>query len=172
MKKGGNMNTRIFEKIYPFLFGLCGAGAIFFFQLKLSSIDHLVSILNAIITFSSIIIAFMSTMVSIFIAINNSSVMKRIKQENAEGDLIAYIIQTVSAGLVLVSFSLTIYLYTNYDGRFSVAITAMLVFLVMFMLAASFRVLYIATNILKGCLGESDSQNEESKEPRIKDSLK
>lgn len=151
---------RFWENCYPYIFGLVFGGVVFAFKWGVSDVNYFEMILNATITISAIIIAFLATMISILITLTNSNVMKKIKDNNAQNTLTSYIMQTITAGLILSVYSLALFMIIDYSGGYSNILLTIFVFLVSVLIFSSFRIVYINSKILKSVLNE---QKQESK---------
>ena len=154
---------RFFERAYPYVFGLISGIVVFFLNYKISQINNFDNILGATVTFSSIIIAFLSTMVSIFISLIDSKVMQRINSEDGEGLLTSYITETVIGGLLLVLYSMALFMFIGYSGRFSNLLFCIYISLLVYLFLSSFRILKLTSNILRNALNESTNKEEERK---------
>ncbi|SFK12451.1 hypothetical protein SAMN04487936_107212 [Halobacillus dabanensis] len=163
---------RFIEKMYPYIIALLSAVIVYWFKWGIIDINNFKEILNATITFSSIIIAFLSTMVSIFISLAGSHVMQRIKDEDGEGLLTSYIAQTVIGGLLLVVYSMVLLMCLDYNGKYTYLMLSAFIFLITFLLSSSYRILNLTSKILKNALEESKGSNPEPKRKVAKPTLK
>src|SRR5699024_7582545 len=146
----------LIDRCYHYVLGILVGLVVFILEYNLSDVKNLAFILEATITFSSIIIAFLSTMVSIFISLINSEVMKRIKSKDGDGLLTSYIAETVLSGLLLVFLSIILFMFINYSGKYSNLLLSFYVLLLVFLFSSSFRILKLTSNILKNALNEKE----------------
>ncbi|MEK4367598.1 hypothetical protein [Paenibacillus sp. FSL R5-0473] len=146
---------RWLEISYPYIFSIIIGGVSFFLKLEINKISKFDMILSSSVTLSSIIIAFVATMISILISISNSSVMKRINKNNGEHDLITYINTTVISGLLLVTYSLILNVFIESTGYTSRILLSLFVTLLVFFLLSTYRIIRIVTVILTDVLSEN-----------------
>lgn len=153
---------RFWENYYPYIFGLVFGVVVFAFKWGISDVNYFEMILNATITISAIIIAFLATMTSILITLTNSDVMKKIKDNNAQNALTSYIMQTITVGLILSVYSLALFMIIDYSGGYSNILLTIFVFLVSVLIFSSFRIVYINSKILKSVLSEQRQESKDS----------
>jgi len=161
--------VRIIERTYPYIISIFLGFIIYIFRLEINDIENFKEILSATVTFSAIIIAFLSTMVSIFISLTNSEVMKNINEAGGNGLLTSYIAETVIGGLFLVVFSIILFIFLDYKGNFSNLLVVIYISLFSFVIFSSYRILKISLKILTNVLNESSSDKTENKavKPKI-----
>ncbi|WP_339234638.1 hypothetical protein MKX40_17975 [Paenibacillus sp. FSL R5-0517] len=155
---------RWLEISYPFIFSIIIGAVSFFLKLEINQISKFDMILSSSVTLSSIIIAFVATMISILISISNSSVMKRINKNNGESDLITYINMTVISGLLLVTYSLVLNVFIESSGYTSRILLSLFVTLLVFFLLSTYRIIRIVTVILTDVLSENKETQSAQKE--------
>lgn len=89
-----------FEKLFPLGFSL-----IFTIIMSFTNINYIVNmkdIILSIITFSSILIGFLTTMLSVLITAIDNSIMKYLKDQNRLKDLYLFICEPIIIGFLLV----------------------------------------------------------------------
>jgi uncharacterized protein YacL len=155
---------RIWEMIYPALFSLIAGTVIFYSNLSLKRIENLDLILNSTVTISSIVIAFLGTMVSILISLTNEKVMKRIKDYGAQNTLTGYIAQSIITGLVLAVYSIILFMFLDYNGVWSNLLLAILAMLLCFFVFSSYRIMRVTSKILSTILKDRTLDSSEDKE--------
>lgn len=156
---------RSWEVYYPLILAVLSALIIFLFKWDLSDIQNFSSILNATVTLSAIVIAFLGTMLSILITITNSEVMDRIKQNDAEGDLTSYIKVAVVSGFILALYSMILNIFVDNNGIFSRLLLCLFASLVLFFVLSSYRIIIIFSNILEALLivGKTEAKAKKKK---------
>ncbi|UFT98107.1 hypothetical protein KO561_12935 [Radiobacillus kanasensis] len=148
------MNSRTWEVWYPIIFSLLCSIVVYYYKLGLNNINNLEAILNSTITVSSIVIAFLGTMMSILISLTSAKVMKRIKDNNAQSDLTMYVKQSVICGLLLAMYSMILYMFQDESGQISRYLLVSLVFLLVFFVLSSYRIFSVIFKILSSVLEE------------------
>lgn len=154
---------RFLERSYPYIISLIIGIVFYFLKIKINDISNFDNILSSTVTFSSIIIAFLSTMVSIFISLIDSKVMKRINEEDGDGLLTSYIAEAVIGGLLLVVYSMILFMFLNYTGKMSNYLLCFYIALLVFLILSSYRILKLTLNILRNVLRESTELKNEQK---------
>lgn len=160
---------RKWEVTYPYLFSLITGISVVIFKWDISDVENFTSILNSAVTVSSIVIAFLATMLSILITLTNADVMKRINKGDAEGLLVSYIKSTIIAGLLLAVYSMILYIFLDLSGLVSRILLAFFVALLGFFILSSYRIIHIVSNILGEILKENKPQSQKKNifTPRI-----
>ncbi|WP_102707004.1 hypothetical protein [Terribacillus saccharophilus] len=157
------------EKHFPLL--ISGIIAIIFmcyFDLKINSIPKFDLILGGTVTISSIIIAFLGTMVSILITLTNTKVMQRINHYDAGPTLTAYISRTIYSGLLLAVYSLVLYPFIELKSNSTSEILFILfAFLTSYFLLSSFRINIITLNILRDVLTDKKEEEDAVSTPQL-----
>ena len=152
---------KAWESWYPYVFAIILGGIVYFFKWGITDVEKFDLILNASVTISSIIIAFLGTMVSILVTLTSAKVMKRIRDHGAENSLTSYISQTITAGLILALYSMTLFMFLEYKGIFSNALLTVFVVLLTFLFVSSFRIMNLIAGILKAVLSEKNQEEDE-----------
>lgn len=166
---------KIIEEYYPVSLASIGSILIILLKIDLGDITNFSSILNASVTISSIVIAFMATMMSILITLVNTDVMKRIISADAEDVLIKFIKQTILSGLFLAIYSLVLYMFIESEGIVSKIMLVLFIFTLLYFLSTTFRIFQLVLRILSHVLKEHkiivNNENEGKKvhTPKIKD---
>jgi uncharacterized protein YacL len=111
--------AKLWESCYPYVFAFIFGGVVYFFNWNISEVKHFDLILNATVTISAIIIAFLGTMISILLTLTNTRVMQRIKENGAQNTLTSYISQSIVVGLILAVYSMTLFTLLEYEGKLS-----------------------------------------------------
>lgn len=134
--------------------------------LRLELLKGYQSLFSNTISFASIFIGVLMTMVALILGYANRAVIKRIRQRNAGGILASYFIEPIVSGFILVIASLV--LNNVYDEKLIASaiifkfITLIWVFLVTFFISSTLRVVWLMLYILKEVFYE-DIQTSEPK---------
>lgn len=163
------MIKQVIEKYYPLLIAVVIALILLLYtDLRLNNIPKFDSILSGTVTISSIIIAFLGTMVSILITLTNTKVMQRINHYDAGPTLTAYISGTIYSGLLLAVYSLMLYPFTELKSKsVSEILFILFVFLTTYFLLSSFRINLITLNILKNVLTDKKERENDVSNPQL-----
>ncbi|WP_338473337.1 hypothetical protein R4Z10_21580 (plasmid) [Niallia sp. XMNu-256] len=154
--------AKLWESCYPYVFAIIFGVMVYFFGWEISDVNKFDLILNATVTLSSIIIAFLGTMISILLTLTNAKVMQRIRDNGAHNTLTAYISQAIVAGLILVIYSMTLFMFMDYEGKYANILLIAFVLLITFLFFSSYRIMYVISNILKSVLNEQRQGEQES----------
>lgn len=158
---------RFLERAYPYILAIISGIIFYLLNIRIDQISNFDNILSSTVTFSSIIIAFLSTMVSIFISLIDSKIMKRINAEDGDGLLTSYIAESVIGGLSLVVYSMVLFMFLNYSGKLSNYLFCVYVILLVFLILSSYRILKLTLNILRNVLKEFSGTNIEEGQEEI-----
>ena len=162
---------RYWELSYPYVFAILIIIPLYFLEWDLADVRNLPSILNSGVTISSIVIAFLATAISILITVSNAEVMKRINNNDVDGDLKSYIEITIVSGFILAIYSTTLNIFVDLTGLVSRILLIVFVVLVVFFVLSAYRIIHIFLKILNEILKENKSVAKEKKtfKPQIKD---
>lgn len=150
---------KVWESWYPYVFAIISGGIVYLLKLEISDVEKFDLILNASVTISSIIIAFLGTMISILLTLTSAKVMQRIREHGAENSLTSYISQTIVVGLILALYSMSLFMFLEYNGEFSNALLTTFVVLLTFLFVSSFRIMNLIAGILKSVLSEKNEED-------------
>lgn len=91
---------RILERCFPMVLSIISIVILFF--IEVDKIDNLKDIVTSIITFASIIIGFLTTMLSILVTSNDKKIINYIKKKNKLKDLYLFLAVPIVVGLALI----------------------------------------------------------------------
>jgi ABC-type spermidine/putrescine transport system permease subunit II len=151
--------AKVWEGIYPYVFSTIAIVIILFGKWEIIDVKNFESILNATVTVSSIVIAFLGTMISILLTLTNAEVMKRIRVNGAHTTLTSYISQAIIGGLLLAVYSMVLFMLVGYTGILANILLAAFLGLVVFLFGSSFRIMYVISRVLTSVLNEKNSYN-------------
>ncbi|MCM3454417.1 hypothetical protein M3685_10720 [Heyndrickxia oleronia] len=154
---------RKWELSYPYIFALLMFIVVFYFKWDLKDVNNLPAILSSAVTISSIIIAFLATMISILISLGNSTVMKRINNNDSEGLLIGYNKTSIISGFLLAIYSMILNVFIGLDGLISNILLAALVALIVHFTLSSYRIVNLVSSILTQVLKENKTEDKKKK---------
>jgi hypothetical protein len=161
----------IFEKYYPYVFALIMSiisSVCLLFKVKL--VDDISSILNAIISFASIIIGFLGALLALIFSLNNNPIVKYIFDSKHYKKLMKqYFKISINSGFItilttiLLFFRNTIrsivYLNLNFDFILGALKVSWVFFVVLFSLS-SYRLIYIILKISFSSVDDGEEQDE------------
>ncbi|KXH86787.1 hypothetical protein [Sporosarcina sp. HYO08] len=153
---------KLWESSYPYVFALILGVIVYLLKWEVSDVKNIDLILNATVTLSSIVIAFLGTMISILLTLTNAKVMQRIKDNGAHNTLTSYISQAIVAGLILAIYSMILFMFMDYEGKYANILLIAFVLLITFLFFSSYRIMYVISNILKSVLHEQRQEEQES----------
>jgi ABC-type spermidine/putrescine transport system permease subunit I len=154
---------RRWELLYPYIFALLAGIPVAIFQYNIFDVKNFSSILNAAVTVSSIIIAFLATMISILITLSNAEVMKQINNKDAEGLLTSYIKTAIVSGLLLAMYSILLYLFLDLTGLISNLLLTFFTMLITFFILSSYRIIDIVSRVLAEVMKENKPADQSKK---------
>jgi hypothetical protein len=157
------------EKFFPlFIAIVLTLILLFFLDLRINNIPKFDLILGGTVTISSIVIAFLGTMVSILITLINTKVMKRINNHNAGPTLTTYISRTIYSGLVVAVYSLLLYPFIGLESdAISKLLFLLFVFFTSYFLLSSLRINLITLSILKAVFSDKNEEAIEVSAPEL-----
>lgn len=159
------------EKHFPLIFTVIAAVILFYFKINILELDGFQSILNATITITSIIIAFLGTMMTILITLANEKVMVEIRRNNKHKDLLKYIKATIFSGLILALYALFLFIYDSDASRTSTFLSTLFISLCIYFVMSSYRIFAIVVLILDKIL-DNKTDLPPKKKPTVKPRLK
>jgi hypothetical protein len=151
------------EKWYPHIVSILLAIPVAIYKWNISDIENFTNILGAAVTISSIVIAFLATMLSILITLTNAEVIQRIINGDGEGLLVSYIRTAIVAGLLVALYSMTLYALLNVPETLSMILLMIFVTLISFFILSSYRIIHLVSKILTEVLGEQKKLISKSK---------
>lgn len=151
---------RKWEVLYPYVFAIVVCVPILIFGWKISDVKNFSSILNSAVTISSIIIAFLATMISILISLANARIMRRINKGDAEGLLTTYINTSIISGLLLAVYSMILNIFLDSSGLVSNLLLAFFGSLLVFFILSSYRIILLISGILSNVLKENKEKDQ------------
>lgn len=154
---------RWLEALYPSTVAILVGIVVYILKVDITDVNNFSSIISSAVTISSIVIAFIATMISILISISNSAVMKRINNNSAEGMLISYIKTTVVSGLLLAMYSLVLNMYLDMEGIFSRLMLIIFVVMLVYFVLCTYRIISIVTGVLTQVLSENKEKDQKEK---------
>ncbi|MFC0525789.1 hypothetical protein ACFFGV_19610 [Pontibacillus salicampi] len=161
---------RTVEKFYPLVIATLFTIVFYFQNITIKEIEKFDSVLNGVITISSIIIAFMGTMVSILITLMNTSVMQAIKDYQEGNKLSSFISRPIICGLLLSIYCLSLYVWGDTSNdKLSEFFFLLFIFLLSYFVSASFRIYFISISILRNVLNEKQSKRKQVQKPELND---
>lgn len=151
------------EKYSPLILGLVILILSIWFKVNLIGISEFGSILSAVITISSIIIAFLGTMMTILITLSNEEVMLKIRRNDGHKGLIRYLKSAIISGVLLALFSLYLFVATNYGDKTSIILTGFFISICVYFLVSGYRIFSLVIMILDDVLDDKTSIPEKEK---------
>ncbi|MCX2735672.1 hypothetical protein CHR37_07410 [Bacillus velezensis] len=146
---------RRFELTYPYIFAFIFGVIVFLKDWSISEVKNFDAILNSSVTVSSIVIAFLGTMISILISLTNAEIMQRIFEHKGDSDLTSYVKTSIIFGLILAVYSMFLYVMIDSTGLFSKLLLVLFVMLLTIFILSSYRVIQVVSKILSAVLEES-----------------
>ncbi|WFE15346.1 hypothetical protein P4829_06545 [Bacillus atrophaeus] len=146
---------RRFELTYPYMFAVVFGVIVFLKNWSISEVENFDAILNSSVTVSSIVIAFLGTMISILISLTNAEIMQRIFEHKGDSDLTSYVKTSIVFGLALATYSMFLYVMIDSTGFFSNLLLVLFVMLLTIFILSSYRVIQVVSKILSAVLEES-----------------
>ncbi len=167
-KKNSTLLVAIAERFIPMTLAIVVVCAAFIFKVDLYNIGDYKFVYSNIISFSSIIIGFLITMVSILVTFTGKRVMRLIKSNRAENLLKSYFSFSIASGVVVALLSILLGIIFDYFAAaelntlpniFSMtrALSILWIFLFSYFMSATARVFYVMLRILKSVIEEESS---------------
>lgn len=140
----------MFERIGPLIISLIIFGLAFLLKLDFSTLSDYKFVYSNVVSFSSIIIGFLITMVSILITLTNRKVMIKIREMKADNLLKYYFVCPIVTGLVLTIFSIILGIaFDDKQLRLSKAmLTDVWIFLSAYFVCTTLRIFIIMLKLL------------------------
>lgn len=138
------------------------------FQYDIKFAIESTDVYNSIITLAAIIIGFLATMVSVFISVIGSNVIRRIQNKNKTELIRIYLEEAIISGFILVIISIVfLFLYSN---KVEINMYWHLIYLglIVYFLLSTGRILWISLNILSSVLLEETDRKTSVYRPNIK----
>lgn len=112
MVKKHRENIKHLEKLYPFIFSLLSfiIGFIYLNLVHISYTSAFDNVLNAVITFSSILVGFIGVLLGLLFSISNSPIVSKMFEKSEKYVLKNYFIDSIVSGILLVFFSIMLFL--------------------------------------------------------------
>ncbi|WOO43755.1 hypothetical protein NSS75_10050 [Bacillus sp. FSL K6-1012] len=163
---------RRLELLYPYIFAIIFGAFVFYQKWSIKDVKNFEAILNSSVTVSSIVIAFLGTMISILISLTNAEIMQRIFEHKGDSDLTSYVKTSIVFGLALAVYSMFLYLMIDSKGTSSNLLLVFFVMLLTSFVLSSYRVIQVISKILSSVLQESkrraDAQPRKIYVPKMK----
>ncbi|WP_449188153.1 hypothetical protein [Veillonella sp.] len=139
-----------------------------FFRYDIKFAIESTDVYNSVITLAAIIIGFLATMVSVFISVIGSNVIRRIQNENKTELIRNYLEEAIISGFILVITSIGfLFLYSN-KVELNVCWHLIYLGLIVYFLLSTGRILWISLNILSSVLLEENDRKTNVYHPNIK----
>lgn len=132
---------------YPIIVGLTTLLIFNFFEInyKLKGYD---SVLNSIITFSSIIIGFYTAMYGVLLTLNNSDIFKKFREVEIENLLKKQLYESLITSFVILILSIALQILINYDFLITIIFFNIWSFFLGYFLSTSFRSISLLLKIM------------------------
>lgn len=163
------MLKAIFERIAPITLTIIIVIISSFSHVDFSKIKDYKFLYSNIISFSSIIIGFLITMVSILITLTGKRVLKKIHEENADNLLSGYFIYPIASGVVLALYSIISGILFDESVYFvsSKVMSIIWIALVAYFVLTTCRIFYIMLKLLKSINVENNAPKSEREEIKV-----
>ncbi len=136
-------------------------------------IPNFLNILSPVVSISSIIVGFLTTMISVLIVLSDREVMKRIRRYNKWKDLTRYLFTPIVTGFVVAISSTLLNVCASLSDSRARILTALWIFFVSWFFTTTFRMLFILIKILQNVSEVSTSNvSIEIKEPNLDDAFR
>lgn len=117
-------------------------------------------VLDAVITFGSIIIGFLAALLGILITIKNSEIMKEIYNNNQDILLKAYFVEAISSGFIVIILSTIMHLLIGHKHIFVDVVFFIWMVCLSLFLFSSYRIISLLMKVLfKSSFGEDQEEN-------------
>lgn len=154
---------RKLEELFPSIVALIVLIAFIFTKWNLKDVKNLDAILEATGTISSIIIAFLATMISILITLGSSEVMKRINKNGGAPLLVGYNKEAIISGFFLAIYSMVLNVFVDLTGTLSNLLLSVLVSSIVHFTLSSYRIVHFGSKILTEVLNENKERDSSKK---------
>ncbi|MBC8623867.1 hypothetical protein [Bacillus paralicheniformis] len=156
--------SRIWEITYPYVFAIAAGITVLCFQWELTDVKNLSSILNSAVTISSIVIAFLGTMISILITLTTAEIMQRILKYKRGNELTSYIKHAIISGFLLSIYSMLLNMFMEQKGEISTILLTLFTLLMVLFILSSYRIIQVVARILTAVLAEQKVERKKGKD--------
>lgn len=132
---------------YPIIVGL--ATLLFFYYAEINyELKGYNSVLDSIITFSSIIIGFYTAMYGVLLTLNNSDIFKKFREVEIESLFKKQLYESLITSFVILILSIALQILVNYDSLITNIFFCLWSFFLGYFLSTSFRSISLLLNIM------------------------
>jgi hypothetical protein len=154
------VSPRFIEKIYPITIALITAIMCYVCKFNVLINKDFSITLNSTISVSAVMVGFMATMVAVLVSTVNTVTLQRIQDNNAMGLLHSYFHSALITGFMLAIGSIATSMLLGTSGLKGERITTIWVFIAVYFVFATARVISIMLAILRSISNESTNRNE------------
>ena len=156
----------IINFLYPTIFTII----IFLLAKKLNcsyKVKGMNNVLSSIITFTSIVIAFYTSMYGILITIKDSRIMKEIRQNHVNGIFKYQLYESLIISFIVLILSIFLQISINYSGKLEEILFECWIFCVSYFAFSTYRIINLLLKIIfTADAQEQISKNEKSEEQK------